>query len=435
MKAEIISVSNDFLNGKRSDQNAAFLTRCFATLGIKVNRSTFVDDSKEKLKAVLQVAEEEAELIVLVGGLGPDETDITKQTISEHLDVPLVLDQATEDEIITYHNNSQFVMPQNNQMQAMILFDSIPIHNETGLAVGMFYKGNKNSYLLLPGPFNELKPTYEKVAAPIIKDAFFKNIHIETRFLRIFGISETELTLTLKKYLDYEGSPLVGIYKEGHELEVQITVRSKNKDQAAEEADNLKKEITDYIKKYVYAEKREKLVKTVKDLLQKNDLKVTAAESLTGGEFLSAFSSQEEASEVLSGGMVTYSTEIKNNVLGVPKELTDEYGVVSAECAISMAENAKDMFGADIGVSLTGVAGPASLEGEIPGTVWIGIASHNQETFAKKFHFAYKRNENRTLSILAAMNLVRLVILEEEIEDTVTKEHENPDDQEGEEYR
>lgn len=420
MKAEIIAVSNDLLNGKTHDKNIAYLAHQFTTLGIEITRSTLVADAKDTLRETIQFAEKNAELIVLVGGLGPDESDITKETLSKHLDVPLILDQEAEDKIITYHNNSNFVMPDNNQMQALVLYDSTPIHNETGLAVGMFYQGENHSYLLLPGPFDELKPTYEAVAAPLIKNIFLKNMHIKTRILRVFGLGEAELNKKLEKYIDYKNSPMVGIYEKGHEYEVQITVGSENKEEAEAEVKHLKAEILDYIGPYVYAETSQTLLRTVKDLLNEHDLTVTAAESLTGGGFLSAIASEPEASSVLTGGMVTYSTEVKNQVLGVSKEVTDKFGVISAECAIDMANKAGEMFKADIAVGLTGVAGPSSLEGEIPGTVWIGIAQEGKETFAKKFHFAYKRNDNRQLAVLSALNLVRLVILEEEVVDTVS---------------
>ena len=420
MKAEIISVSNDLLNGRVSDQNAAYLLREFAGLGIKVSRSVFVEDAQKTLIEAIERAEQDADLVVLIGGLGPDANDITKQTLSKHLDIPLVLDQISEDKIITYHKNSNIPMPANNQLQASVIQDATPIRNVTGLATGMFFEAKDNHYLLFPGPFDEFKPTYEEKVAPLIKENFFKNTQIETRILRVFGLSDTELNLKLADFVNYDECSFVGIYPVGEEFEIRIVAKADSKQESGEEADALKKAIVQEIKPYIYSEKSESLLKTVKDLLSQNEWTVTAAESLTGGQFLSAFSSQEEASAVLSGGMVTYSTEVKNNVLGVPKAITDKYGVVSAECAISMAEKAGEMFEADIAVSLTGVAGPSSLEGEIPGTVWIGITKKGTQAFAKKYHFAYRRNKNRSLAVFSALDLVRKVILEEEIEDKVT---------------
>lgn len=435
MKTEIISVSNDLLNGRTQDQNVAFLTRRFAHLGLEINQSTMIADNRENLLKAIESAEEHAELIVFMGGLGPDGNDITKQVISEYFDVPLVLDKPSEDKIITYHKNSNFKMPDNNQLQALTLLGSTPIRNETGLAAGMFYQNEGKTYILLPGPYDELKPTYNKTVEPLIKEKVLKDIQFETRFLRIFGISEAELKERLKEYISYDEFPVVSFYEMGEELEIEITTKSADIDEASKEADRLQDEIKKRLGKYIFTDESRTLKETVRTLLLDNELTVTAAESLTGGEFLSAFSSLEGASEVLAGGMVTYSTEVKNEKLGVSKEITDKFGVVSAQCAIDMADKAKEMFEADIGISLTGVAGPTSLEGEVPGTVWIGIAKEGMESFAKEFHFAYKRNRNRNLSVLSAMDLVRRVILKEDIDGAVLMDEETHDEIESEEMQ
>lgn len=433
MKAEIISVSNDLLNGRVRDENIAFLTKQFVELGMKVNRSVMVSDETSVLKRTIQQAEEHADLIVLVGGLGPDENDITKQILSEHLELPLVLDQISEDKIITYHKNSKLRMPDNNQLQAMVIQDSTPIRNETGLATGMFFEHEEKNYLLLPGPFDELQPTFEESVRPLIIDELLADPQIETRVLRLFGLSEAELKEKLDSFIQYEDSPFVGIYPKEDEFEVRITVQGNDKEKASQEADALKEDLLNRVGDYVYAEDNKSLLETVKDLLTEYELTITAAESLTGGAFLSGFSSQESASAVLSGGIVTYSTEVKNEVLGVSKEITDKFGVVSSQCAIAMAEQAKEQFQADIAVSLTGVAGPSSLEGELPGTVWIGLAKDGMTSFAKSYHFAYKRNENRNLSVLTAINLVRKVILKEEIAGKVWLNEEASDEISSEE--
>lgn len=424
MRAEIISVSSNLLNGKTQDQNIAYLTRRLTHLGIQINQSTMVADDKEVLVKAIEGAEERSDLLIFIGGLGPDENDITKQVISKFLDVPLVLDKPSEDKIITYHKNSNFKMPDNNQLQALILFDSIAIPNATGLAAGMFYQNNEKTYILLPGPYDEMKPTYQETVETLLKEKLLKDRQFETRILRVFGFSAAELNERLEKFLSQDEFPIVSFYEMGEEFEIEITTSATNKEEAIKEANQIQEKIKEHLSSYVFAEESKTLKETVRTLLLENDLTVTAAESLTGGEFLSEFSSLEGASQVLTGGMVTYSTEVKNEKLGVSKEITDKYGVVSAQCAIEMAKKAKDMFESNIGVSLTGVAGPTSLEGEIPGTVWIGLAKDGLEPFAKKFHFAYKRNKNRRLSVSAALNLIRQVVIKEPIENKVTMDDE-----------
>ena len=418
MKAEIISISTDILQGKAQDQNVMFLAKELTSLGIEVQKSSFVKASPEMLIEAIEQAGQDIELLVLIGGLGPDEEDITKQTLSDYLEQPLVLDQPSEDKIITYHKNSNFVMPERNQLQAMILQESLPIRNVTGLAVGLYYQSEEKAYLLLPGPFDELEPTYIEEAKPILMDKLLNNRFFESRVLRLFGLSEVELTKKLEPIMKNQ----IHVYPMQNEIEIQINVQEKDKEAAVQKADALRDEVYERVEDYVYSEESQSLLETVKQLLTDEGLMITAAESLTGGEFLSSLSSLEEASKILNGGMVTYSNEVKNKNLGVTKQTIEKHGVVSAQCAIEMAEKVMKKFDVDIGVSLTGVAGPSSLEGEIPGTVWIGLAKEGMETIAKKHHFAYKRNQNRQLSVLSALDMVRRLVLDKEIEGAVTLE-------------
>src|SRR5699024_9774806 len=142
------------------------------------------------LRATLEQIGETTEIVVLTGGLGPDENDITKQTIAEYVDIPLVLDQISEEKIITYHKNSSLRMPDNNQLQALVIQDSTPIRNATGLATGMFFEYEQTTYILLPGPFDELAPTYIESVRPLICEDLFDDVKFETRTLRLFGLSE-----------------------------------------------------------------------------------------------------------------------------------------------------------------------------------------------------------------------------------------------------
>ena len=418
MKAEIISISTDILQGKSQDQNVMFLAKELTSLGIEVQKSSFVKASPEMLIEAIEQAGQDIELLVLIGGLGPDEEDITKQTLSDYLEQPLVLDQPSEDKIITYHKNSNFVMPERNQLQAMILQESLPIRNVTGLAVGLYYQSEEKAYLLLPGPFDELEPTYIEEAKPILMDKLLNNRFFESRVLRLFGLSEVELTKKLEPIMKNQ----IHVYPMQNEIEIQINVQEKDKEAAVQKADALRDEVYERVEDYVYSEESQSLLETVKQLLTDEGLMITAAESLTGGELLSSLSSLEEASKILNGGMVTYSNEVKNKNLGVTKQTIEKHGVVSAQCAIEMAEKVMKKFDVDIGVSLTGVAGPSSLEGEIPGTVWIGLAKEGMETIAKKHHFAYKRNQNRQLSVLSALDMVRRLVLDKKIEGAVTLE-------------
>lgn len=419
MNAEIITINSHLLRGQALNENGTFLARELTTLGIPVRQSVMLRNDVKDLKEALEIAEERSNLIIIAGGLGPDKNDITKTTISEYLDIPLVLDNKTQNRIISYHQNSDFVMPEYNQLQAMILMNSIPLENVTGLAAGFFYTQEKTTYILLPGPFDELKPMFLEHVYPLIIDKILNNTVVKTKKYSLYGLTLAQLNEKLSDLITYDENPFVGIYFKEDEAEIQVTARAVTETEADKMLNEIAKEIDDRIGNYIFGKNEERLAHVVKRLLKEQGKKITAAESLTGGSFLDVISGEPESSEIFEGGIVTYSENIKNHVLKVTEETLEKYGVVSAQCAIEMAEKSMNMFEADIGISLTGVAGPASLEGEIPGTVWIGLAQDGKEAFAKRFHFGYKRERNRRNSVLSALNLVRLALLDEPIEGQV----------------
>lgn len=419
MKAEIISVSSELLRGQKLNENTAFLAREMLALGIEVTRNVEVGDSKEDLSSAIQSAEKNADLIIMTGGLGPDEDDITKTTLSEHLDIPLAMDEESQNRIIAFHENSDFELPENSQLQALVLPESTPIRNVRGLATGFLYTKKKTTYLLLPGPFEELEAMFYENTLPALQKELLGEQVVETQLLRAYGLTLTQTNELLSDLITYEGNPIVATYFDNEEIEIQLTARSESKENALEMISDLSKEVKDRLGDYVYAENGDSLAKVLKDLLRDNNKKITAAESLTGGTFLSMLTEQPESGDILGGGMVTYSEEVKQDMLGVSSETIEEKGVVSAETAIEMADQARKKFETNYSVSLTGVAGPSSLEAEIPGTVWIGVSSENEPTFAKLYHFNYNRNRNRVNSVLTAMDLVRKLILDIEIEDKV----------------
>src|SRR5690625_2469382 len=419
MKVEIITISSQLLRGQAINENVAFLTREFVTLGIPVRHSSMLLDDPEDLKDAIEIAENRAELIVIAGGLGPDEDDITKTTLSEYLEIPLALDNETEERIITYHQNSDLTMPEYNQLQAMILMDSVPLRNVTGLAAGFFYTNEKNSYMLLPGPSDELTPMFIEHARPMIIDKLLDQVKIKTKIYSLYGLTLAQVNENLNDLVTYDENPFVGIYYEQDEAEIQITARAKTEQEANEIVNEVAKKVKERVGEYIYGENEGRLAHVVKRLLKEQGKKITAAESLTGGSFLDVISGEPESSEIFEGGVVTYSENIKHNVLKVTEKTLNKHGVVSPQCAIEMAENSMEMFEADISISLTGVAGPSSLDGEIPGTVWIGLAQEGKATFAKKFHFAYKLERNRRNVGLSALTLARIALLDEPITDQV----------------
>lgn len=421
MKAIIISVSSALLEGIASNTNAAFLARKLTALGFEIIESIMIHDEEEKLLQVVAEAETQAELIVLVGGLGPDDDDIVKTTLAKHLNQELVLNEETQTRIMTYHKNSSLIMPKNNQLQALTMLDSIPLANVTGLALGMFYQTDANNYLLLPGPPDELEPMFMENARPLLIEKLTDKPFIVSRIIRLYGLTMAQAHQKLGDLVTTIDNPVIQIYPVDIEIEIQLTAREDTEESCHQLIAKAEKQVEAHVRDYIIGYGTENLPNIVRQLLKENELKLTAAESLTGGAFLSEVSSLFEAGLILDGGIVTYSEETKHVALGVTKKTLETYGVVSAECVFEMAEKALTMFSADIAVSLSGVAGPSSLEGEIPGTVWLGVAVKGQKTIARKYNFGYKRNLNRRHSVWSAFDLVRKVILKEDIEGLIYK--------------
>lgn len=383
MKAEIITIDSHLLRGQTTDKAVAFLTRELIAMGIPTHQSVQLGNHSEDLKNALKMAGRQSDLIIIIGDLGPLGDDTLKTVIFEHLNIPLV-------------SNS-----------------------ETVSIEGFLHKYLEKTYILLPKSFNKLKHMFLENTRPLIIENLLENAVIETQIYSVYGLTLTHANEKLSDLIAYDKNPFVGIYSKNDIVEIQITAKAESEKEAMALINDVAIQVRDRVGEYIFSENEEQLVQVVKRLLKEQGKKITAAESLTGGSFLDTISGEPGSSEIFDGGIVAYSEDIKNNVLEVTTKTLTNHGMVSPQCAIEMAEKSMEMFKADISVSLTGAAGPSALEGERPGTVWIGLAQTGRETFAKKFNFEYTREENRRNSVLSALNLARLALLDEPIENQV----------------
>jgi len=419
MNAEIIAVGTELLMGQVVNTNASFLSRELALLGIDVYHQVVVGDNSKRLLEVIQVAEKRSDLVILSGGLGPTKDDITKQVLAEHLNKELILDTGTMDKISSFFENSKRVMTENNRLQAMVIEGSTVLKNETGLAAGMFLKQDKQAFLLLPGPPSELEPMFIKEARPLLMDGRPNENHLVTRVLRFFGIGESQLAAELDDLIEEQKNPTIATYAGKHEVTLRLTANGSTEKACQLLLDKMEATIQQRIGGYFYGYGEDRrLVNVVTDLLNEQNLTLTAAESLTGGSFQHLITSVSGASNYFKGGIVTYSNDAKTTILGVTKKSIEEFGVVSAECAIEMAKKAQEMFDTDLAISFTGVAGPDKLENKEVGTAWIGIAT-KETAFAKEYHFGKGRENNREKSIMSGLDLIRRVLLDLPIEQKV----------------
>lgn len=419
MKAEIIAVGTEILTGQITNTNAQFLSEEFAKLGIDVFFQTAVGDNEERLLSIIDLASKRSDLVVLCGGLGPTEDDLTKQTLAKYLGRNLVFDeQASKRLNELFATRPQFTRTANNERQAQLIEGSTPLQNSTGLAVGGVIEVDGVTYVVLPGPPSELKPMVWDYLVPLLSS---DHKQLYSRVLRFFGIGESQLVTVLSDLIDNQTDPTIAPYAKIGEVTLRLSTKADDIESAKEKLDQLEQKILS--KKTLNSIPLENLLygygddnsmaRVVFDLLKKKHKTITAAESLTAGLFQSSIADFSGSSSVFNGGFVTYSIEEKSKMLQIPLEKLQEHGVVSHFTAEKMAEQSRKLTDADFGIGLTGVAGPDSLEGHPAGTVFIGIATREKVHSIRVLIGGRRRSDVRHIACLYAFNLVRQALLQD----------------------
>lgn len=417
MKAELIAVGTEILTGQIVNTNAQFLSEKMAELGIDVYFQTAVGDNEERLLSVITTASQRSDLVILCGGLGPTKDDLTKQTLAKYLRKDLVYDeQACQKLDDFFAKRKPSSRTPNNERQAQVIEGSIPLPNKTGLAVGGFITVDGISYVVLPGPPSELKSMVNEELVPLLSKQYST---LYSKVLRFFGVGESQLVTVLSDFIENQTDPIIAPYAKTGEVTLRLSTKTENQALADKKLGQLEAQLlsrktlegqplADVF--YGYGEDNS-LARETFELLVKYDKTITAAESLTAGLFQSTLASFPGASQVFNGGFVAYSMEEKAKMLGLPLEELKSHGVVSAYTAEGMAEQARLLTGADIGVSLTGVAGPDMLEEQPAGTVFIGLATQNKVESIKVLISGRSRLDVRYIATLHAFNMVRKTLL------------------------
>ncbi len=416
MKAEIIAVGTEILTGQIVNTNAQFLSEKLAEIGVDVYFQTAVGDNEARLLSLLEIASQRSNLVILTGGLGPTEDDLTKQTLAKFLGKDLVFDpQAQEKLDIFFAHRPDYARTPNNERQAQIVEGATPLPNETGLAVGGVSEVDGVTYVVLPGPPSELKPMVLNQLLPKL----MTGTKLYSRVLRFFGIGESQLVTILADLIDHQTDPTLAPYAKTGEVTLRLSTKAVSQEKADQALDILENQILgrqtfegislrDIC--YGYGEETS-LASVVVEELKKRQKSITAAESLTAGLFQATLADFSGVSAIFNGGFVTYSLEEKSKMLDISEQELKEHGVVSEFTARKMAEQARIKTQSDYGVSLTGVAGPDSLEEHPAGTVLIGLA-HAKGTEVIKANIAGRsRADVRHIAVMHAFNLVRKTLL------------------------
>ncbi len=411
MNAEIIAVGTEILLGDITNTHARYLAKGFAALGINLLHQSVVGDNRERLGDVFQRALQRSDIILLTGGLGPTNDDITKETVCEQLGVSLREDSEVLGRIEEYFAHIDREMPENNKKQAMVPIGAKVFQNYYGTAPGMAIEQDGKCVILLPGPPRELIPMFEGQVQPFLEK--FSDGKIVSHTISIVGIGESSVADKLSDLLE-GNNPTVALYAKDGEVRIRVTAKKPTSFEAEQDVAPLVKEIKQRLGDYVYGTDVSSLHSVVVRLLREQKLMIATAESCTGGMLSQRLTEISGASEIYEFGVASYSDRIKEQLLGIPKDILDRCGAVSGEVAMLMAAGAERESGADIGVGITGIAGPGGGTPETPvGRVFVAVTCRGKywiEKLSIGHGGADERDYIRSIATLHALNMVRLIL-------------------------
>lgn len=405
---ELISVGTEILLGDILNTDAQYLSIELAKLGISVIHQSTVGDNRERLLAQLDEAAKRSDIIILSGGLGPTSDDLTKEVCCEFFGKEMFLHEPTVEKIKEYFSSKGIEMAQNNLKQAMLPKDCVIFPNDNGTAPGMAIEKDGVHILVLPGPPRELKPMFQNCAVPYLIQ--FSDRIIVSHNIRTFGIGESSMAEKVNDLFDAQ-NPTVAPYAKDGEALLRVTAMAKTKEDAESLCEPIIEEIKNRLDAYVYGVDYNCIEEAVVAMLKEHHLKVATAESCTGGLIAKRITDVPGASEVFECGIISYANEIKHKVLGVSEDDLNKYGAVSEPVAKQMAQGALKVSGADIAVSVTGIAGPDSDSTDKPvGLVYIGLAD-KENVWVRVIRTSRRdRSYNRYVSASNALNMIRLYI-------------------------
>ena len=407
--AELIAVGTELLLGNIANTDAQMLSQGLSALGINVYYHTVVGDNPQRLRAAVELAKSRADILITTGGLGPTCDDLTKNVLAECFGKKLVFHAPSARRIEAYFERLHAGRPmtENNYQQAMLPEGCTVLDNDWGTAPGVAFEADGVRVIMLPGPPRECRAMFTHRVIPYLKS--LADGVIVSRTLKLFGIGESSMEAQLREEMEAMTNPTLAPYAKEGECELRVTAKAAT----AEEAQALLQPTVDQIKALFgskgYGGDVPSLEAVVEDLLRQKGMTLGTAESCTGGLMAKRLTDVPGASQVFKGGVVSYTNEVKHGVLGVPQDMLDQFGAVSAPVAAAMAEGARRALGCDVALSSTGVAGPDRDDrGNEVGTMFVAIATA-EGTHVKELHLGARpvRARLRTQTASHAFDLAR----------------------------
>lgn len=403
MRAEIICVGTELLMGQVLNTNTRYLSQGLAPAGIDLYYQLVVGDNPARLKEAVKTSLSRSDILLLSGGLGPTEDDLTKETVAEAMGlVPLELYPEEWDKIVAYFAKTNRIPSPNNKKQAMFPRTGCTIlPNPKGTAPGCILEKDGKAAILMPGPPRELIPMFEDYVAPWLAK---KSDHrLCSRELRIFGMGEGQVEYTLLPLIDGQTNPTLATYAETGEVKLRITARCNTMEEGEAILAPYIEKVHDLLGDVIYSDEGKTLPRCCHDLLIRQGKTLSCAESCTGGLLSSAFVDLPGSSAYFMEGDVTYAESAKMASLGVKAETLQQYTAVSARCAEEMAEGIRKKARTDFALSTTGYAGP---DGEEVGHVFVALAFAGG-TEVRELHLTGDRSRIRQLAVLNGLDILR----------------------------
>jgi len=409
MRAEIVGIGTEILLGQIANTNAQHISQRLADIGVDVVHHQVVGDNVGRIAGAIELALSRADIVILTGGLGPTGDDITREGIAEAFGVKLERQQEIEVFLREKFERLGREMPESNLVQALIPEGARYILPERGTAPGLVIEREGVRLYAVPGVPAEMREMLEGVILPELVEELGP-AGIVSRVLKVVGVPEARVGELLDDLFRSLENPTVAYLASAGEVRVRLTAKAENEEEARRLISPVEEEIRERLGVAVFGADDDELEGVVGELLFERGLTVACAESLTGGALAARMVHVPDASRYFAGGVVAYAEESKRGVLGVSRETLEGPGMVSEDCAREMARGARKLFGAEVGVSTTGVAGPAPLEGHPPGDLWVAVATPDGEE-ARHLAAPGDREQVRRWAEQVALDLLRRMLL------------------------
>ena len=409
MKAEVVGIGTEILLGQIANTNAQYISQRLADIGVDVLNHQVVGDNVDRIAGTIELALSRADVLIITGGLGPTGDDITREGIARALGVELVREPQIEQYLREKFERLGREMPESNLIQADVPTGARYILPERGTAPGLVCDAKGSTLYAVPGVPAEMREMLEGVIIPELRQIVGPS-GIVSRVLKVVGIAEARVGELLDDLFRKSVNPTVAYLASAGEVKVRLTAKAETEEEARKLTAPVEEEIRRRVGTAVFGTDEDELEGVVGELLYERGLKVACAESLTGGGLSQRIVQVPDASKYFAGGVVAYSEESKSEVLGVSKETLEDPGMVSEQCAREMARGVRKVFGAEVGLATTGVAGPGPLDGHPPGEVWVAVSTDGGEE-ARHLKAPGDREQVQKWSEQAVLDLLRRMLL------------------------